>query len=83
MLDAFFKRQSRIRKILLGPLGFKMDDFASLLKERGYSRNVAQGILVTAGELNNYLYARNLSIEDISPELIDRFKDELSQFLVI
>ena len=76
MLDAFFKRQSRIRKILLGPLGFKMDDFASLLKERGYSRNVAQGILVTAGELNNYLYARNLSIEDISPELIDRFKDE-------
>ena len=35
MLDAFFKRKSRIRKILLGPLGFKMDDFALLLKERG------------------------------------------------
>ena len=76
MLDAFFKRKSRIRKILLGPLGFKMDDFASLLKERGYSRNMAQGILITAGELNNYLYARNLSLEDISPDLIDRFKDE-------
>lgn len=76
MLEAFFQKESRIRKIHMGPLGNQIDELAVLLKERGYSRLAAQEILLTAGELNNYLYARDLSTEDISPELIENFKVE-------
>ena len=61
MLEAFFQKESRIRKIHMGPLGNQIDELAVLLKERGYSRLAAQEILLTAGELNNYLYARQYS----------------------
>ena len=65
MLEAFFKKKSRIRKIHMGPLSAQIDEFAKLLKDRGYSRLAAQEILQTAGEFNNYLYARSLSPDDM------------------
>lgn len=76
MLESFFQKKSRIRKIHMGPLSTLIDDFATSLNEQGYSRLAAQEILLTAGALNNYLYARNLSADDISPELIEKFKNE-------
>ena len=76
MLEAFFKKKSRIRKIHMGPLSAQIDEFAKLLKDRGYSRLAAQEILQTAGEFNNYLYARSLSSDDISHGLIENFKTE-------
>ena len=81
MLEAFFQKKSRIRKIHMGPLSTQIDDFATLLKDRGYSRLAAQEILLTAGELNNYLYARNLSAEEISPRIIDAFKNERAHLI--
>lgn len=76
MLEAFFQKKSRIRKIHMGPLSVQIDEFAKLLKDRGYSRLAAQEILQTAGEFNNYLHARKLSPDDISPGLIENFKAE-------
>ena len=76
MLEVFFRKQSRIRKVKHGPLADQMDAFASQLLASGYSRLAAQSILLTAGELNNYLHARGLEAKDITPELVSLFTQE-------
>lgn len=83
MLKAYFMKPSRIRKIMLGPLGKQMDEFAERLKADGYSRLTAQQILTTAGAFNNYLHARELLSHDITPELIASFTTERQNLIKV
>ena len=61
MIEAFFRKKSRIASIKFGPLGKFADGLAEKLVRNGYSTNMSQGILTRFGELSYYLHSRGVA----------------------
>ena len=74
MLELYFKAPWCVRRYRDGLLGEHLDDLVSWLRERGYRRQSAQQILLTAHRFGRYASAHGtVAARQIREELVGRF----------
>jgi len=83
MIEAFFRKKSRIASIKFGPLGKFADGLAEKLVRNGYSTNMSQGILTRFGELSYYLHSRGVAPGMVNSSTIDDFLSERQSLITI
>lgn len=75
MIEHFFSDPKFLRRCRGGPLGPHLDGFASLLVSKGYTRYSGQGILRIVLQLNEWLTAKHLSLQELNEKLISVFRE--------
>ncbi len=83
MIEAFFRKKSRIASIKFGPLGKFADGLAEKLVRNGYSTNMSQVILTRFGELSYYLHSRGVAPGMVNSSTIDDFLSERQSLITI
>jgi len=74
MLDHFYSDPKFLRRCRSGPLGPHLDDFASQLVHQGYTRYSGQGVIRVVVQLNEWLMAQGLSLQQLDEDQISAFR---------
>jgi len=75
MIEHFFSDPKLLGRCRSGPLGPHMDGFASLLVRKGYTRYSGHGILRIVIQLNEWLTAKHLRLQELNEYLISAFRE--------
>jgi hypothetical protein len=70
---AYFSSPKTLRRIHQGPLGPYVDDFASWLREQGYSRSSGRGTVRAVGNWSRWLCWHQVTTKDVDARLLDRY----------
>ena len=73
MVETFFERSFAINRLREGPLAGHIDLLAARLKTDGYSRVHSRIQLRLVGHFNRGLEQKDLTIEQIDEEIIERY----------
>ena len=73
MTNRFFKDQSVVQRLRLGPLGTYIDGFAKTLFEQGYATITAKQKLLLISALSRRLQRQRLAVEDVNELRIESF----------
>ena len=74
MLEIYFEHATRIRQMKRGPFGDHIDGFAAQLRQQGYKRHTARGILTLAGKFSRFALGVGVSdVHGLESQLIERF----------
>jgi len=74
MIEHFFSDPKFLRRCRSGPLGPHLDGFAGQLVHKGYTRYSGQGIIRIVVQLNDWLAAKGLSLQELGEDQISAFR---------
>lgn len=74
MIEHFFSDPKSLRRCRNGPLGPHLDAFASQLVNKGYTRYSGQGVMRIATQLNEWLFNKGLTLQELDEHQIDAFR---------
>lgn len=74
MIEHFFSDPKFLRRCRIGPLGPYLDGFASQLALKGYTRYSGQGVIRIVVQLNEWLSAKGLTLQELDEHQIGAFR---------
>jgi site-specific recombinase XerD len=74
MIKQFFPDSATRERLLCGPLGGHIENFAAILASRGYARSTVREKLRALGHFNRWLHRRGLSVAALDESLIEKFR---------
>ncbi len=77
MLRTYFEHPFTLNKLRSGPAGPYLDDFASQLTQKGYSRDVICRHLRAVGHLSVWAQASGLTIHNLNTVALEQFRHDL------
>jgi hypothetical protein len=77
MLQEFFKQGDFLKRLQGNPLREHLDSFASALVEDAYAASTVRSKLLWVVELGWWLQDEQLTAEQLSEHIVDRFLEEL------
>ncbi len=79
MLKWLYSCPETLERLRSGPLGPYLDDFARVLKARGYSRGTGRTHLQLLRQLSEWLERRGLGVEDVDESRLAEFLHEAAR----
>ena len=73
MLERYFHRHCVVARLLSGPFGQRLEDFAAYLRDRGHARETARLYLWAAEEFVDWLASKKLMLDKVNEQLIKSF----------
>jgi site-specific recombinase XerD len=73
MIEHFYAQTHSTQRLRSGPLEPHLDDYAQLLAEQGYSRQVARQKLRLAADLSRWLERKRLPVEKLNEQRVREF----------
>jgi len=74
MLEWLYSAPATLQRLRSGPLGPYLDDFARVLKARGYSGRTGRTHLQLLRGLSEWLGRRGLGVEDVDESRLAEFQ---------